>query len=107
MKLLFATSSHEIDPQSFSELDEWAGFLKSEPDLRIELSGHTDNVGSEEYNLKLSRKRADAVAQYLIGKGIEQRRITVNGYGSTRPYVDNTTAERRRRNRRVDIKFIR
>lgn len=107
MKLLFATSSHEIDPQSFSELDEWAGFLKSEPDLRIELSGHTDNVGSEEYNLKLSRKRADAVAQYLIGKGIEQSRITVDGYGSTRPYVDNTTAERRSRNRRVDIKFIR
>jgi len=107
MKLLFATNSHEIDPQSYSELDEWSGFLKGEPELRIELSGHTDNVGSEEYNLELSRKRADAVAQYLIGKGIEPRRITVNGYGSTRPYVDNSTEERRRRNRRVDIKFIR
>lgn len=103
--LLFATNSFEIAQQSYAELDQWVRFFQGRFDINIELSGHTDNVGSEEYNMELSEKRAGSVAKYLMSKGINILRITVAGYGATRPISDNDTEEGRRRNRRVEIKF--
>jgi outer membrane protein OmpA-like peptidoglycan-associated protein len=67
--------------------------------------GHADSVGSDEYNLQLSRLRAEAVARYLVSKGISPERISVEGYGSSRPIGKNDTEEGRSKNRRVDIKF--
>jgi outer membrane protein OmpA-like peptidoglycan-associated protein len=103
--LFFAFNSHELDQRSFAELDLWVGFFKGRRDVGIELMGHADSVGSDEYNLQLSRLRAEAVARYLVSKGISPERISVEGYGSSRPIGKNDTEEGRSKNRRVDIKF--
>jgi outer membrane protein OmpA-like peptidoglycan-associated protein len=103
--LFFATTSHELDERSFDELDLWVGYFKGRRDIAIKLIGHTDNIGSEEHNLQLSRKRAESVARYLVSKGISPGRISVQGSGSTSPVASNDTEEGRNRNRRVDIKF--
>lgn len=103
--LYFAFNSHELDERSFAELDLWVNFFMGRRDIAIELIGHTDNVGSDEYNLQLSRKRAETVAQYLVSKGISSDRISVSGFGSSKPVASNDTEEGRSKNRRVDIKF--
>lgn len=103
--LFFAYNSYEFDERSFSELDLWVNFFQGRRDVAIELIGHTDNVGSDEYNLQLSRKRAEAVAAYLVSKGISADRLSVKGFGSENPIADNDTEEGRSKNRRVDIKF--
>jgi OOP family OmpA-OmpF porin len=77
--------------------------LNNNPGLRIEIQGHTDNVGSEKYNQSLSEKRATAVMEYLIEKGIAGDRLTAVGYGLTRPIASNSTSEGRSLNRRVQI----
>lgn len=103
--LYFAKNSIEINERSFAELDQWVRFLKGRLDVEIELIGHTDNTGSDEYNLQLSQKRAEAVARYLMEKGIRGNRIKARGEGKLSPVADNGTAEGRGRNRRVDIRF--
>lgn len=103
--LFFATNSSELDQRSHTELDLWVNFFTGRRDLAIELIGHTDNVGSVAYNLQLSRKRAEAVAGYLVSKGIAQARISIQGVGFAKPIADNDTEEGRSKNRRVDIKF--
>lgn len=103
--LFFAYKSAALDERSFAELDLWVNFFNGRRDIAIELTGHTDNVGSDEYNLQLSKQRAEAVAQYLISKGIAPARISVKGAGAASPIADNTTEEGRSKNRRVDIKF--
>lgn len=103
--LYFAYNSAELDKQSFDELDLWVNFFNGRRDVAIALIGHTDNVGSDEYNLNLSRKRAEAVANYLESKGISSARISIEGAGSAKPIADNATEEGRSKNRRVDIKF--
>ena len=107
MNVLFKTGSHVVNPQSQRELDEWARFLMGDRGLLIELNGHTDNLGSAEYNIDLSQRRANSVSIYLVGKGVDPQRIQVKGYGSTEPVSANSTKEGRRKNRRVEIKFIR
>jgi len=107
MNVIFTNDSYLLDPQSFAELNEWARFMKGDRELHVELNGHTDNVGTAEYNLELSTKRADAVAQYLVGKGVDSSRIKVTGYGMTMPVADNSSGEGRAKNRRVEIKYKR
>ncbi len=87
---------------SYAELDTIAAFLKGLTS-RIEISGHTDNIGIEEHNIELSEARAKSVAEYLISKGIERNRIICKGYGSSKPVANNSTEEGRRKNRRVEI----
>ena len=82
-------------------LDEVAGALLTQPDLRVEIQGHTDSIGSPAYNLNLSQRRADAVKAYLISKGVSASALTAKGYGKTKPLVSNDTAEGRAQNRRV------
>ena len=76
------------------------------PSLKIELSGHTDNVGSASYNQKLSESRAKSVVDYLIGKGIATTRLVYKGYGFSQPVADNKTEEGRQQNRRTEFKVL-
>ena len=78
-------------------------FLKRNSDLKVELAGHTDNVGSDNYNLKLSSERAEVVRQALVNKGIDATRLTAKGYGATQPLVPNDSEEHRAMNRRTEM----
>lgn len=99
----FATGSARLDPASYPVLDSVAAALAESPKLLIEIGGHTDATGDRRQNQYLSTLRAEAVRAYLIGKGIEGRRMTAQGYGADRPLVRGNSAEARARNRRVEI----
>lgn len=101
--LLFATNSANIDPTSLDDLDELVTIMSDDEDLRLSIEGHTDNRGNNEYNLELSRLRAEAVKQYLVNGGISVSRIKAVGYGETRPITTNDTANGRLKNRRVEL----
>ncbi|HNC14255.1 MAG TPA: OmpA family protein, partial [Cyclobacteriaceae bacterium] len=81
-------------------------YLKAHPDINLRVSGHTDFVGSDEYNLTLSRNRAKSVADFLIMRGVDEHRIVSYGFGKSRPLSDEKTDEAGKRNRRVEIKFV-
>ena len=102
-EVLFAVNSYKLRLELFPKLDSIVMFLKANPSTKIEISGHTDNTGSESHNLKLSENRADAVAEYIVDKGVEISRVSFNGYGSSRPIDSNGSEKGRRRNRRVEI----
>jgi outer membrane protein OmpA-like peptidoglycan-associated protein len=93
-------------PESFKELDRLYCFLRDNKDIHILIEGHTDNIGTDEYNQELSLRRAKVVAEYLIDKGINQERLTWKGYGKTRPISYNQTEEGRKINRRVAFRII-
>lgn len=80
--------------------------LNSNPGMKMVINGHTDNVGEEAYNLKLSKKRAKAVTAYLVLKGIDKQRVYPKGFGETKPVDTNDTKEGRRNNRRVEFEII-
>jgi outer membrane protein OmpA-like peptidoglycan-associated protein len=102
----FETGKAALQPESFSVLDELVSYLNRKDDQRIEIGGHTDNVGSAANNQKLSMGRATAVMEYLISKGISSDRLTAKGYGMTEPIEDNKTAEGRAQNRRTEVKIL-
>jgi len=104
--VMFDFDSYKIKSGAFTMLNEGALILKKNPEVRIEIQGHTDNVGSAVYNMKLSESRAKAVVEYLIKKGIDPRRISAKGYGLTQPIAGNDTEEGRAKNRRVEFKRI-
>jgi outer membrane protein OmpA-like peptidoglycan-associated protein len=101
--VLFAQTKSEILPESYPELDLVVNFLKSNPNVKIELAGHTDNRGVHSDNVKLSQLRVNKVKEYLVGKGIDSKRISGKGYGGTKPIASNNTEESRRMNRRVEF----
>jgi outer membrane protein OmpA-like peptidoglycan-associated protein len=76
------------------------------PSLKIEISGHTDNVGSESFNEILSQRRADAVVSFLVGKGVDKNRLSAKGYGQSKPVESNYTDEGRAQNRRTEFEII-
>ncbi|MEN8135326.1 MAG: OmpA family protein [Thermodesulfobacteriota bacterium] len=102
----FAFNSFILDHKSFNELDLWVSFLNGQQEMKIVLGGYTDSAGNQEYNLKLSKNRAQAVADYLVSKGINSSRLIVKGVGSAHPIATNDTPEGRSLNRRVEIKFV-
>lgn len=104
--IFFNTASFELLPASNAELDKLVRLLKANPTLRIELGGHTDNVGNDAANQKLSEQRANAVRDYVVGQGIEGARITAKGYGETRPVATNDTEEGRAQNRRTEVRVL-
>ncbi len=104
--LFFDFDRANLKKESYPELNRLADFLKQYPDLKIEVSGHTDSIGDVAYNKKLSQKRAEAVKQYLISRGCNPAQINAVGYGSEKPLESNETAEGRRKNRRVEFKVI-
>jgi outer membrane protein OmpA-like peptidoglycan-associated protein len=104
--LEFETGKAVIVSTSFPALDMLAMMLEEKADWNLSLEGHTDNVGDDNSNLKLSEDRAKAVSAYLLKKGIATERIDVKFYGETKPIAPNDTDEGRRMNRRVDMKFV-
>jgi len=104
--IYFKTNSAEFTPQTYPVLDAIVVIMKKYPNAKFRIEGHTDSVGSAEYNLKLSQRRADAVKNYLISKGISPDRLEAIGYGETRPIASNKTAAGRAKNRRVEIILI-
>lgn len=101
----FATNSDELVGESTDILDAAAKTLSAYPDLNVEVAGHTDSQGSATFNQTLSEKRAEAVKQYLIRKGIAADLLTAKGYGEAEPVADNATAAGRAANRRVELRL--
>lgn len=105
--VLFASGSAELLPISFAELDRLANLLTTNPQIKIEIAGHTDNVGTEEDNLQLSEDRARAVYDYLINEaGIVADRMSYIGYGESQPIADNNTSSGRTENRRTAFRVL-
>ncbi len=104
--ITFATNKYDVTPESEKVLQGALKTLQVHKDIVVEISGHTDNVGSNAYNQKLSQRRADAVKAWLVSKGISADRITAVGYGEEHPRVSNDTEENRRLNRRIEFKRI-
>lgn len=101
--ILFATNSADFDAGSLLVLKEFAAFLKNNPSVVIAIQGHTDNVGGDAFNLELSERRAKAVENYLVERGISPTRMSSKGYGLSRPIRSNDTEEGRARNRRTEF----
>lgn len=99
----FEFNSAELTPQTRGNLDKLVEVFLEYPDTELILQGHTDSTGSEEYNLQLSRRRANSVSAYLVSKGVASSRLAVEGYGESSPRFSNETAEGRSKNRRVEF----
>jgi len=104
--LLFALNSSDLGAKSKDDLKKFAEVLNKYPDTNLLINGHTDNTGSDELNQKLSEKRAQSVSNFLVAQNVAATRFTIKGYGKTQPKVDNTTAENRALNRRVEVIVI-
>ena len=102
--ITFKTGSSDLAPSSDPALEKIAAAIKKYPDLKLRIEGHTDNVGADDYNVKLSQQRADAVKGYLVSQaGVPADQVTAVGMGKAAPVADNGTAEGRAQNRRVDF----
>ena len=104
--IFFDVNRFELKPESATELDNIVKLLKENPALKIQINGHTDNVGKPADNLKLSNNRATSVINYLISKGINATRLSAKGWGETMPISDNATDEGKAKNRRTEMKVI-
>ena len=102
----FETGKADLKIESFPVLDELVAYLNRKDDEKIEIGGHTDNVGKPAANILLSMERAKAVMAYVITKGIDGNRLTAKGYGSAIPIVSNATKEGKAMNRRTEIKIL-
>lgn len=104
--IFFETASYALLPASTVELDNLTDLMKANPAMRIEVGGHTDNVGNDEANQKLSEHRASAVRDFLLAHGIAPDRVTSKGYGESRPVASNDTEEGRAQNRRTEVTVL-
>lgn len=104
--VLFYFDKIDFLPNSYKQLDDLVAFLEDHPTLKIKILGHTDERGKGNYNMDLSEKRAKAVVNYLISKGIDKGRLSFKGYGETRPLADNSTEKGRQLNRRVEFEVV-
>lgn len=103
--IYFATGKHTLLSKSFKGLNEVAQIMKENADLKLAIDGHTDDVGNDAFNQKLSENRAAAVKAYLVKKGVDESRLESTGHGETEPVADNKTAAGRQKNRRVELKL--
>lgn len=101
--ILFATNSSQLSAASRDALTKFAVSLQNSPDTDITIYGHTDNTGTREVNERVSKQRADAVSNFLVGNGIARNRITTEGLAFDQPVADNSTAAGRAQNRRVEV----
>lgn len=104
--LLFETNSDVIVESSFNSLNKLASLLINKPKYKIHVEGHTDNVGNDDANMDLSKRRAISIKKYLIQKGVAEFRISNDGFGETRPVDTNDTEDGRHNNRRVEMNII-
>ena len=105
-KLQFSSQSAEISSESFQSLDKIYDILNTNQNLIVEIGGHTNLIIADEVGIGLSLKRANAVAEYLVNKGIDRKRLQTKGYGGTKPIMNETTAAANKANQRVEIKII-
>lgn len=101
--LLFETGKSDLKGGTVSNLDKLSAFLYEYADRTVLIEGHTDNVGSDDFNFNLSQRRADSVKSYLVGQGIQSNRLTTAGLGEGSPVAGNDTATGRQQNRRVEV----
>ena len=104
--IFFDLGKSTLRAESYPELNKTVQFLNENPSIEIEMAGHTDNIGSDTDNLKLSDDRAQAVKEYLVAKGISENRIDAKGYGETKPVSSNDTKEGQQLNRRVEFTIL-
>jgi outer membrane protein OmpA-like peptidoglycan-associated protein len=104
--ITFETNSAELNAESFAELNRIVKFMNDNPAIRIEIAAHTDDVGSNEHNFRLSNKRAASVVSFLTENAVPQERLQAKGYGELQPIVPNDSADNRAKNRRVEIRII-
>ena len=104
--LLFPLNSSYLTDQAKREIDKLVNLLADYPNASLIVDGHTDATGTEEYNQWLSEKRAESVRKYIADHGIEDSRITTNGYGQAKPIAANNTKEGRQQNRRVEVTIV-
>lgn len=101
--ILFKTNSYELPSAAYIELDKLLQVLNENPSIKLEISGHTDNVGKQEDNLLLSTNRAKAIVGYLNSKGVDTKRLTYKGYGASKPIADNSSDTGKAKNRRTEF----
>ena len=104
--LNFESAKYDIKQKYYTDLNDIYGYLKQEKNINIEIAGHTDNIGDEVYNQKLSNDRALSVKSFLVQKGIDSKRIKCVGYGEQQPIADNSTEFGREKNRRIEIRIL-
>jgi len=102
----FEYNKFDIQPQYFDVLDQNVQVLKNNPSMRVEIKGHTDSIGSMGYNQTLSERRAEAVRDYFVSKGVDPSRMSTRGLGETQPIATNETPEGRAENRRIEIEIL-
>ena len=102
--VLFDFDKSVIKPEGAAILDRLVAFMKENPEKRVQFDGHTDSIGTEAYNQKLSERRAAAAQAYVTKAGVDASRVTTRGFGESNPIADNKTAEGRAKNRRVEVK---
>ena len=101
--VLFDFNKYTLKPEAREKLAKVSGILLAYPNLKLQVEGYTDNIGSDEYNEKLSQERADGVRQYLVSQSVSEANITAEGYGKSDPIADNSTSAGRAQNRRVQL----
>jgi outer membrane protein OmpA-like peptidoglycan-associated protein len=101
--VLFDVNKAELKPETISNLNKLAEIMQKYPDTNIVVEGHTDSTGKEDYNMELSKKRANAVSDYLAQQNVARSRMAVNWYGESKPIASNDTEEGKKQNRRVEI----
>jgi outer membrane protein OmpA-like peptidoglycan-associated protein len=104
--VFFVRSKPDLLPESYPEIERLIKVLNDNPAIRIELSGHTDNVGSAALNKELSEKRVASIKNYLVHNGIAESRISGKGYGGSKPIASNNTEETKKLNRRVEFTIV-
>lgn len=104
--VLFETGKSALKASSFAQLNKLVEGMRKYDTLVVEIAGHTDNVGGEEYNQQLSQSRAETVRTYLLQNGIKPERVSAKGYGYSQPVEDNATEAGRARNRRTEVRIL-
>lgn len=104
--VFFDTGKYDLRDESYADLNRVVKLMNQNPNMRIEVAGHTDNVGSDASNLTLSQNRANAVCEYITGKDIDKSRLTCKGYGKSKPVASNTTEDGKQQNRRVEFTIL-
>jgi len=101
--VLFDTGKYTLKPGAREKLAKIGGIVLAHPGLKLQIEGHTDSIGGDEYNQRLSEDRANSVRDYLVSQGVPADAVTARGFGKTQPVTDNSTAAGRQQNRRVEL----
>jgi outer membrane protein OmpA-like peptidoglycan-associated protein len=104
--IFFDVNKYDLKPESQVELDKVVQLMQENPAVKIQIEGHTDNVGNAADNMKLSENRAKAVVNYLVSKNVSITRLIAKGFGATKPVTENATEEGRAQNRRTELKVV-